>query len=81
MTRHRVRCGTCGGDPDFTEPTDPRCAGCMLHADNCTCARLTVRIDNPYEQWFDNQTRRELRQRVERDLRPEWAATTEKAAE
>ena len=37
MTRHRVRCAICGGEPDFTDPTNPKCAGCMLQADDCTC--------------------------------------------
>jgi len=44
MTRLRVRCGTCGGEPDFTDPTEPVCLGCQKPGDDCSCPSVYDRI-------------------------------------
>ena len=61
MTRHRVRCGICGGEPDFTDPTDPKCIGCSLRADDCTCDPITP----------DTEAGKELIAMLRPDGRPE----------
>ena len=53
MTRYRVRCGVCGDGPDFTDPTDPKCAGCMLHADDCTCSPERPSIE---DEWYEQDS-------------------------
>jgi len=57
VTRLRVRCGTCGGEPDFTDPTEPVCLGCQLPGDNCTCASVYDRIGRLLIDFHDWQER------------------------
>lgn len=40
----RVVCGRCGGEPDFTNPTDPVCLECQKQADACTCPSQDDRV-------------------------------------
>jgi len=50
----RVRC-VCGGEPDFTVPTDPVCMDCQKPGHACTCDSHYARIGRALVAFHDWQ--------------------------